>query len=350
MGFSPALEAVAIALIVLALMDMPHRPVIKFIKQQTLTFRLAEPPPAKQAPVMVKEPPVAHLESPPITPTLRRKKTLKLELAHLQAPKITEPRIELPKPAPKPAPTTFTSARLPKRPARRPLAVVRTGDFTPGSAAQGKIKRPLRQFQTGGFGAANGVPGDPTNNHPVQVASLGSFDLPSGAGHGNGTGGSQGVRGAVASAGFGNAVGSARGSSVPAKLQQSGFGNAAGGHATGPSGNVHQSGFGNAVAGASTPRKHAARAAYKPVVILSKPDPVYPAEARKLHIQGNVILSVNFEASGRLEVLRVVKGLGHGMNQAAIQAAKKMRFKPAERNGRPVNSAATIHIIFQLAY
>ncbi len=348
MGLSPALEAVAIALIVLALMDMPHRPVTKFIKQQTLTFRLAESPPAKQAPVMVKEPPVAHLESQPIMPTVRRRKTPKPELAHLQPPKITEPRIELPTPAP--APPTFASVRLPQKPARRPLAPVRTGDFTPGSAAQGKVKRPLRQVQTGGFGVANGVPGNPTNNHPVEVARLGSFDLPSGAGHGNGTGGSQGVRGAVAGAGFGNAVGGARSNSVPGRVKQSSFGNAAGGHATGPSGNVRQSGFGNAVAGASAPRKHAATAAYKPVVILSKPDPVYPAEARKLHIQGDVILSVNFEASGKLDVLRVVKGLGHGMNQAAIQAAQRMRFKPAERNGRPISSAATIHIIFQLAY
>jgi len=351
LGFSPAFEAIAIAVVLWALMAMPHQPEIKFVKQEVLMFRLATPPPpAKRAPMLFKQPVVARLEAAPVAPTVRRPEVPKPELEHLQAPKISEPKIELPKPAS--APVTFASVRMPPRPPKRRIAPLRTGTFTPGSAAAGTLKRPLREVQTGGFGAANGIPGDPQDDSHTKVAGLGAFDLPSGLGHGNGTGGAQGVRGTVASAGFGNAVGSPAGNSSPGSVQQSGFGSAVGGRQNGSSaGNVRQGGFGSVVAGANAPKTHtAASAAFKPVVILSKPNPVYPSEARKLHLEGDVILSVVFEASGKLDVLRVVKGLGHGMDQAAIQAAEDIRFKPAQSEGRPVNSAARVHIIFQLAY
>jgi hypothetical protein len=46
----------------------------------------------------------------------------------------------------------------------------------------------------------------------------------------------------------------------------------------------------------------------------------------------------------------VVRGLGHGLDEAAIAAANKMHFKPALRNGTPVDSTAIVHVVFQLAY
>ena len=214
--------------------------------------------------------------------------------------------------------------------------MVRTGDFNPGSMAKATVKRPLRQVQTGGFGANNGIPNNPVADSHTQVAQLGSFDLPSGPGYGNGTGGAHGVRGTVASAGFGNGIGEASGSRPDRATPQS----------------VQQGGFGSVVAGKEAPRTRSAaeEGAFKPVVILSKPDPVYPAEARRDHIQGQVILSVLFGASGELRVLKVEQGLGHGMDRAAIQAAEQIKFKPAERGGHPVDSNARVHIIFQLAY
>jgi outer membrane biosynthesis protein TonB len=42
--------------------------------------------------------------------------------------------------------------------------------------------------------------------------------------------------------------------------------------------------------------------------------------------------------------------LGHGLDEAAIAAANKMRFKPAQRNGQAMDSAAIVHVVFQLAY
>jgi hypothetical protein len=42
--------------------------------------------------------------------------------------------------------------------------------------------------------------------------------------------------------------------------------------------------------------------------------------------------------------------MGHGLDEAAIAAANKMRFKPAQRYNQPVDSTAIVHVVFQLAY
>jgi TonB family protein len=88
----------------------------------------------------------------------------------------------------------------------------------------------------------------------------------------------------------------------------------------------------------------------KPVEILQKPKPDYTEDARKARIEGEVLLRVLFSASGELQVADVVRGLGYGLNENAIRAAKQIRFKPAERDGRPIDSTAIVHIVFQLAY
>jgi hypothetical protein len=58
---------------------------------------------------------------------------------------------------------------------------------------------------------------------------------------------------------------------------------------------------------------------------------------------------VEFSASGKLHVLRVVRGLGHGLDESAIRAAEQIRYKPATRGGAPINAIATLHIVFQMA-
>jgi len=83
--------------------------------------------------------------------------------------------------------------------------------------------------------------------------------------------------------------------------------------------------------------------------ILEKPRPAYTEEARRLQIEGEVQFEVQFRASGEVRILRLVRGLGHGLDENAIQAARTIRFLPAKRDGLPVDSTATIHIIFQLA-
>ena len=84
--------------------------------------------------------------------------------------------------------------------------------------------------------------------------------------------------------------------------------------------------------------------------ILSKPRPSYTEEARHLRIEGEVLLEVLFAASGETRVLRTIRGLGHGLDENAISAARAIQFRPAKRGDAPVDSTAVVHIVFQLAY
>jgi TonB family protein len=109
-----------------------------------------------------------------------------------------------------------------------------------------------------------------------------------------------------------------------------------------------QSGFGNAVSMLST-QPHSklknSEAKALPAEIVFKPSPVYTEEARKLRIEGEVLLQVLFQSSGKLRILRVVRGLGHGLDESAIRAAEQIRFKPALEDGEPTDCTAVVHII-----
>jgi len=72
-----------------------------------------------------------------------------------------------------------------------------------------------------------------------------------------------------------------------------------------------------------------------PVEILYKPQPNYTNEARSMKLEGEVLIEVMFGADGHLQVQRVVRGLGHGLDESGVEAANKIRFKPALRNGSP---------------
>ena len=225
---------------------------------------------------------------------------------------------------------------LPTAPPAVPRQLVKTNVFSTGSSAHVTTARAPEQVQTGGFGDPNGVPARHTDGKPVTIAQTGSFDLPTGPGYGNGSDGSRGVAGVVASAGFGNGVASG---------DQTGKVNASRG--TG----VRNSGFGDAEATVNQPHAKPAESAARlvPAEIIAKPTPTYTAEARKLRIEGEVVLEVVFEASGKLRIVRVVQGLGHGLDEAAVQAAEGIRFKPAARDGRPSDFSALVHIVFRLA-
>ena len=188
-------------------------------------------------------------------------------------------------------------------------------------------------MQTGGFGDPNGIPAKASQGKAVNIAAVGSFDLPSGPGYGNGTGGAKGVPGVVVSTGFGN------GTAIPDTRPR-------------VTGTVQSSGFASAdVPAPPTVHSRPAETVAKvvPAEILSKPTPIYTQEARSLRIEGEVLLEVVLEASGKLRVVRVVRGLGHGLDDNAVKAAEQIHFKPAMKDGQPTDSTVVLHIIFQLA-
>lgn len=213
-----------------------------------------------------------------------------------------------------------------------PKEGVKTNVFSTGSSAMPTMARAAAQVQTGGFGDPNGIAGKGNAGKATNIAAVGSFDLPSGPGSGNGTGGAKGRPGVVASAGFGNSTATPTGRTHPGTVQSSGFTDA---DAPAAAAAVHR-------AAESAP-------AAVPAEILSKPTPVYTQEARSLRVEGEVLLEVVLEASGTLRVLRVVRGLGHGLDDNAIRAAQQIHFKPAMQGGKPSDSTVVLHILFQLA-
>jgi TonB family protein len=265
----------------------------------------------------------------------------KLNVAKFFAP----PKIEAPKPKPRQVVAdlpkvndTFQPVKLEianNQPAR-PREAVKTGMMTSGSSAPPTIEnKPLDKVQTGGFGDPNGLPGPGNPNKHANIAQFGSPALPPGPGYGNGTGGANGARGTVASTGFGNGV----------AIQPTGSGR--------KSGSVQSTSFANQNDQVvEAPKKKVDDApAVEPVVILAKPRPMYSAEAIKLNLEGEVLLEVVFPASGgEVQVNRVVKGLGHGLDEAATRAAQQIKYKPALSNGHPVDFPAVVHIVFQIAY
>lgn len=115
---------------------------------------------------------------------------------------------------------------------------------------------------------------------------------------------------------------------------------------------VTQSEFGAVVAKAAGPanRPQISDGRSAALEILQKPRPVYSGEARRLQIEGEVVLEMLFPASGKPRVLRVIRGLGHGLDENAVNAAVAIRFRPAVQRGAAVDTVATVRIEFQLAF
>ncbi|HEV7668207.1 MAG TPA: TonB family protein [Thermoanaerobaculia bacterium] len=84
-------------------------------------------------------------------------------------------------------------------------------------------------------------------------------------------------------------------------------------------------------------------------VLVSRVEPIYPEVARRTHQGGTVILQTVIDESGRVTNVTVVKGLGFGLQQAAIDAVSKWRFQPATMNGRAVKVFFNLTVQFSLS-
>lgn len=86
----------------------------------------------------------------------------------------------------------------------------------------------------------------------------------------------------------------------------------------------------------------------KRAAITFKPEPGYTEEARKNNTSGTVRLRVILTASGEVTNIIVVKGLPDGLSEKAVVAAKRIRFKPAEKDGRAVSQWALLEYNFYI--
>ena len=85
-----------------------------------------------------------------------------------------------------------------------------------------------------------------------------------------------------------------------------------------------------------------------PPTVLSRIEPVYSEEARKAKYQGVVVLSAIVRKDGSIEILKVVRSLGLGLDENAIRALKGWRFRPGMKGGKPVDVALNIEVNFSL--
>ena len=77
-----------------------------------------------------------------------------------------------------------------------------------------------------------------------------------------------------------------------------------------------------------------------------KVKPKYTAEGLSEGIEGSVILLVTINTKGRVVRSKVIKGLGYGLDKAALSALKKWRYSPAKRGGKPVRSSKKVTVTF----
>jgi TonB family protein len=299
---------------------------------QTLIFPQEVPPPPK---IIV---PKVKVIAPP-----------QPQVVKLEPPKITIPKIQPPPELPKPV--KLDQPDQPKLPPAPPKAVApppqpKVGLFTspkPTETANNQVKPDVK---AGGFGDPTGAKTNP-NTAKSQLVAVGSFNAAPGAA----TGAGAARKGAVSGTSFGSGVANGvPGGHDMGKVASAGFANGVVGGTGKPggTGTVQTGGF-NTAAAPTVVAVKATEPAFEPPVVISEPHPEYTAEAQQLRIQGEVTLQVRFLATGQVEVLRVVNGLGHGLDEQAKRVAEQIRFKPAEKDGHPVDHTTLIHVTFQLA-
>ena len=299
------------------------------LMQPVTEIPVAPPPPEPPPPPKVKAK-VAPPEPKPVEPEPVK---LNPKQTHVfLAAKVAPPKVKTLDAKPVELNPVFEQVKIdtPTSQPKRPKEDVKVGNLGTGSAAPATVVAPVNKVQTGGFGDPNGIAGKGDPNKATNVNRLGSPALPGGPGYGNGTGGDKGIRGAVASTGFGNGTANPPPSAKRGALQSSGFADQT---------------------VAEAPKKKAPTESTTTAVdILEKPRPEYTAEGRSLKIEGDVVLDMIFLSNGSIQVNRVVSGLGHGLDEAATRAAQQIKFKPARREGQPVDFPARVRIEFRLAY
>lgn len=286
--------------------------------------------------IVPSTPPPQHFKQPP-PPKIKPIEQPKIEMQ----PRVKQ--IEMPKPRPEPKPVQQLQAKvnLPEMQKQQirlaPQPKQALADAAP--AQNNQVKPKVGQVH---FGDTFGVMPNPNSTRPATVAAIGNP-------YGNNQGPVGAPQGRVGSTGLGTNTRAGSGYGVQGKVASAGIPGATGTGNSGPYGKVGSAGIPTTTAQVATPVRQTAAPDATGLEVLYKPAVQYTAEARQMRIEGDVVLRVTFLASGRVVVQNVVRGLGHGLDQEAQRVAQQIRFRPATRDGRPVDLTTTITISFQLA-
>ncbi|QHN04084.1 TonB family protein [Granulicella sp. WH15] len=82
--------------------------------------------------------------------------------------------------------------------------------------------------------------------------------------------------------------------------------------------------------------------------ILYQPEPEFSEEARKAKVAGNVLVYLQVNTDGRPMHVRVIRGIGLGLDEKAMEAVKQYKFRPAMKDGKPVIVEMNVEVNFQI--
>ena len=85
-----------------------------------------------------------------------------------------------------------------------------------------------------------------------------------------------------------------------------------------------------------------------PPQVLFAPEPEFSEEARKAKVAGNVLVYLQVDTNGRPTHVRVLRGIGLGLDEKAMEAVRQYKFKPAMENGKPVIVEMNVEVNFQI--
>ncbi|HEX4279040.1 MAG TPA: energy transducer TonB [Bryobacteraceae bacterium] len=128
----------------------------------------------------------------------------------------------------------------------------------------------------------------------------------------------------------------------------SGFGGGMGNGSGGGLGSGNGGGFGPGSGGGIGGGVYKVGGGVSQPSVLFKVDPEYSEEARKAKYSGTVALAVVVDVEGHARDIHVIKSLGMGLDEKAIEAVEKWKFKPGMKGGQAVNVRATIEVNFRL--
>lgn len=301
------------------------------------TISLTAPVPELTPPPVIPRPELPRPKLP--APAAERRKAVLPEVAKV-VPKPLAPPPELPTP-PVPKPATIATAPVPTAPPNLPPPAPKpvVGMFSSPTPASASTK-PREGVQAANFGSS----GSPNSTVKRPEVALSQFDGTASAVP------AKGQRAVVTGeTGFGAATADSSRKSKAVLSADAGFGSQTPSESRRKAANVESTGFDNT---APAERKRAAAAVegeFRAVEILTKPRPNYTEPARRLGIEGEVHVRVRFGMDGKLQVLSIEKGLGHGLDENAAIAVSRIEFRPATRRGVPVEQLAVIRVQFQLA-
>lgn len=327
-SFAVSAAVNATILVLCVAVGMMARQVIHQKFEQTqLIFPHDPPPPPKVKPL---EPikPIKLTQPPPVVH----------EALKMEAPRIKEQR-----PQPKPEDVKMEAKlAVPVMRMAKPQVIMQPQPKAAMTAAMpAEVPQAHPSTAPVHLGETFGVTPNPNANRPATVAAIGNP-------YGGMNGPAIAPHGVVGSAGIGNGVRKGSNSGVAGRVASAGVPGATGSNAQNY-GRVASAGIPAAPVASSVARQAAAESRTTALEVLSKPPVRYTPEAKQLGVQGDVVLRVTFMADGQVVVEQIVHGLGHGLDQEATHEAQQIKFRPATRNGRPVDLTTNIVITFQLA-